>query len=134
MLLLLIACQALQNNGAEPQSPVAVEPLAPVVIEPVAIEPVAITPTPSDFRACDVDSDCVVVPTISGLTHAPTPDDSCQTLCTFAIASEYESGWLTTVSEHPQPVPCELEMEPCPPDDDWSAVCVDSRCSVRFAP
>ena len=119
MLLLLISCQALQNHGAEPQGPVSIE---------------ALVPTPSDFRTCEVDSDCVVVPTISGLTHAPTPEDSCQALCTFAIASGYESGWLSTVSEQFQPVPCELEMEPCPPIEAWAAVCMDSQCDLRFSP
>ncbi len=105
LALLLVACA---GAGAEPSSP--------------------------DLRACSADADCVVAPSLAGLDHAPASGETCGTSCFVGVRADQAGAWSSLVREHAGKVPCDLEMEPCPPIEHWAAACVQGACVARYAP
>ena len=86
---------------------------------------------PKNYRACTASQDCVVVDTISGLTHPPQKGDSCTSKCTFGIAKHAQEKWEQLRAQAAN-IPCDMEMEPCPPKIDWSAQCIQNQCESVY--
>ena len=86
---------------------------------------------PADYRTCTSSQECVVVYTISGLTHLPQKGDSCASKCTFGIAKHAQETW-EQLRTQAHKIPCDMEMEPCPPKTDWSAQCIQNQCESVY--
>ncbi|MCB9763039.1 MAG: hypothetical protein H6739_24780 [Alphaproteobacteria bacterium] len=92
------------------------------------------SPLPRDFRACAVDSDCVVAPSLAGLDHIPTSRDGCLGECYVGINKAHAELWAEEVERLAPDVPCTKEFEACPPADDWFARCRRGTCEVVWWP
>lgn len=86
---------------------------------------------PADYRTCTSSQECVVAYTISGLTHLPQKGDSCTSKCTFGIAKHAQETW-EQLRTQTYKIPCDMEMEPCPPKTDWSAQCIQNQCESVY--
>ena len=86
---------------------------------------------PDNYRYCTSSQDCVVVYTISGLTEPPQKDDTCTRKCTFGIAKHARKQWQK-IREQISEVPCDMEMEPCPPKTNWTVQCIQNQCESVY--
>lgn len=91
-------------------------------------------PLPEGYRSCLVDADCVVAPALAGLDHLPTPGESCVAECVVGVRRDAEAAWTEAVRRETAGVPCDKEMEPCPPISAWVAFCHQQTCGARYAP
>ncbi len=85
-----------------------------------------------DFRACAVDADCVVAPSLAGLDHLPLPADDCRGTCYVGVRRDALAAWSRAVEALADAVPCDAEFEPCPPLDHFVAACRNGRCEVFY--
>lgn len=86
----------------------------------------------ADFRACAVDTDCVVAPSLEGLDHLPLPSDDCRGTCYVGVRRDALAAWTRAVEALADTVPCDAEFEPCPPLDHFVAACRNGRCEVFY--
>ena len=90
-----------------------------------------IIPLPKDYRSCKSKDDCIVVDTLYGLTSLPKAGDTCQAKCTFGIAKHAFEQW-ELIRSQVSPIPCDIEMEACPPIEQWYPLCIQNRCESAY--
>ena len=87
---------------------------------------------PANHQSCVVDSDCAVAPSLAGWAEEPPVGASCKAVCTVGVSRTALGAWLALVKEKATKIPCDLEMEPCPPTDHFKALCVEQKCRVKY--
>jgi hypothetical protein len=90
------------------------------------------TTLPAEHQVCKIDTDCVVVPALAGWAEQPPEGAHCKSVCVVAVARTAHSSWLELIKSKAHTIPCDLEMEPCPPDDHFVAQCLLESCTVKF--
>ncbi len=129
--LWLLACASVGSQRDAPPPP-AEEPAAPSAAAP-ATEDKPATPTlPADYRTCATDDDCVVAWALAGLDHLPAEGESCKAECVVGVSKGAAEAWQEAVKALAAGVPCDLEMEPCPPLSAWTARCVEGTCTTEY--
>ena len=94
-------------------------------------DPKPATTLPDNYRTCVHNEDCIVVDTLFGLTTPPKEGDTCTAKCTFGISKHALEQWELIRTQTVQ-VPCDMEMEECPPKEHWIAQCIQNQCVSRF--
>ena len=122
----LLAVTACSNQASTP-------PPQPPPPEQPSNQP-APTSEPTNHHTCQLDSDCTLAPTISGWATTPPTGATCENSCFAAINKASEAAWAALVETLSPTITCDREFEPCPPESDFTAACVESVCTARYSP
>jgi len=82
------------------------------------------------YRQCNVDTECLRVPTIRGLEYIPENKEDCGCTCETVINKKYQDLWSDARLRSTN-LGCEIRCSPCAPIPSYVLpICAQNTCSI----